>query len=91
MQISLSVSQIFIYVLDLRVQIVSIPLHVPFARHFLEYEPVRIYPASQENLTSFGNSVSSPNKVPFRGIGNGPQSTAAKKCKTTQNKKIALL
>lgn len=57
-------------------QIVSIPLHVPLAWHFLVLEPLRINPGLQENCTTFGNAVKPPNKLPFLGTVNGPQSTA---------------
>ena len=64
---------------DLRVQIGRIPLHVPLGRHFLEEEPLIIYPLLQENCTVFGNTVKLPNNAPFCGVDNGPHSTAVNK------------
>ena len=58
------------------VQFVCIPLHVPLARHFLEEEPLRIYPSLQKNCTRLGKNVKLPNNAPFRGVDNGPQLTA---------------
>lgn len=60
-------------------QMVLIPLHVPFAWHFRTWEPFRTNPVSQKNRILSGYTVRSPFDDPFKGTNRYPQLTAARK------------
>ena len=72
-------------------QDVSSPLHCLLAWQTREEDPIKSWPSSQKNITSFKKVVSSPVLVPFFGACSGPQSTAwreKKDCKSIYTKWI---
>ena len=69
---------------DLPLHTVRKPLHVPLGWHVLMVDPLRMNPGSQLKSTLLGNTVELPEKEPFMGASNGPQSTARKRVNSTE-------